>query len=102
MFIRTLLIASISHVLGFAAFAEDVPLIPRETLFGNPERANVQISPDGTQISYLAPLNGVLNVWVMPVAGGEATAITKSTDRPIRSYGFTLTPSSRRAKILYM
>ena len=47
MFIRTLLIASISHVLGFAAFAEDVPLIPRETLFGNPERANVQISPDG-------------------------------------------------------
>ena len=89
MFIRTLLVASISQVLGFAAMAGDVPLIPRETLFGNPERANVQISPDGTQISYLAPLDGVLNVWVMPVSGGEAAAITKSMDRPIRSYGWS-------------
>ncbi len=32
------------------------PLIPREVLFGNPERANPQISPDGTQIGYLAPV----------------------------------------------
>ena len=40
----------------------DVPLIPRDTLFGNPERAGVQISPNGKWISYLAPLDGVLNV----------------------------------------
>ena len=33
--------------------AEDtaVPLIPREVLFGNPDRAGVQISPDGTRLS---------------------------------------------------
>ena len=37
------------------------PLIPREVLFGNPERANPQISPDGTQLGYLAPVDGVLN-----------------------------------------
>ena len=29
-------------------------LIPREVLFGNPERTNPQISPDGTQLGYLA------------------------------------------------
>lgn len=40
------------------------PLIPREVLFGNPERADPQISPDGTQLGYLAPVNGVLNVWI--------------------------------------
>ena len=39
-------------------------LIPREVLFGNPERADPQISPDGTQIGYLAPVDGVLNVWI--------------------------------------
>ena len=29
-------------------------LIPRKTLFGNPERAQVTISPDGKQIAYLS------------------------------------------------
>ena len=79
-------------ILGFAlvipAFAEDVPLIPRDTLFGNPERTGVQISPDGRWISYLAPRDGVLNVWVMPSDGGEARPVTDSNDRPIRSYGW--------------
>ena len=68
--------------------AADPPLIPRATFFGNPERANVQISPDATMISYLAPLDGVLNVWIMPVDGGEPLAVTGSTQRPIRQYAW--------------
>ena len=40
--------------------------IPRKTLFGHPERTAVKISHDGTRIAYLAPLDGVLNVWVAP------------------------------------
>ena len=44
-----------------------VPLIPRQVLFGNPDRTQVKISPDGRKIGYLAPVNGVLNVWVGPV-----------------------------------
>ena len=51
------------------------PLIPRRTLFGNPDKALARISPDGKQLSYLAPVDGVLNVWVGPVddpAGGQA------------------------------
>ena len=38
-------------------------LIPRKTLFGNPERTAVTISHDGTRIAYLAPLDGVLPGW---------------------------------------
>src|SRR5262245_30754393 len=41
-------------------------LIPRDVLFGNPDKTSPQISPDGKFLSYLAPVDGVLNVWVGP------------------------------------
>ena len=41
-----------------------MPLIPRQVLYGNPERAEAAISPDGERLGYLAPVDGVLNVWV--------------------------------------
>jgi hypothetical protein len=44
-----------------------VDLIPREVLFGNPERISPHISPDGSQLAWIAPRDGVLNVWVAPV-----------------------------------
>jgi len=47
-------------------------LIARDALFGNPERALVQISPDGSQLSYIAPVDGVLNVWVGPADDPDA------------------------------
>ncbi|MBC03193.1 MAG: S9 family peptidase [Phycisphaerae bacterium] len=80
---------TMSTVPAAVASVEDIPLIPRETLFGNPERAGVQISPDGRWISYLAPRDGVLNVWVMSRDGGDPRPITDSTDRPIRSYSWS-------------
>ena len=43
-------------------------LIPRKVLFGNPDRVSPQLSPDGQKISFLAPVDGVLNVWVTSVA----------------------------------
>lgn len=42
-------------------------LIPREILFGNPERVSPHISPDGTRLAWIAPHDGVLNVWVAPL-----------------------------------
>ena len=65
-------------------------MIPRETLFGNPERATVRISHDGTRISYLAPVEGVLNVWVAPADSIHgARPVTKDTNRGIRFYFWT-------------
>lgn len=68
------------------AAAKQPDLIPREVFFGNPERAGVQLSPDGDRISFLAPLEGVLNVWVQTLGQDDARAITDATERPIRSY----------------
>ncbi|MXP45183.1 alpha/beta fold hydrolase [Allopontixanthobacter sediminis] len=63
------------------------PLIPREDLFGNPTRSSGQLSPDGQWLSWLAPKDGVMNVWIAP-ANDPSTArpMTGSTDRPIRQY----------------
>lgn len=43
-----------------------MPLIPRAALFGNPVKSQAQISPDGAHISWLAPLDGVMNLFVAP------------------------------------
>ncbi len=65
----------------------DQPLIPRQLLFGNPDRTMARISPDGRYVSYLAPLDGVLNVWVAPADDlSAAKAVTNDTGRGIRSY----------------
>ena len=65
-------------------------LIPRRVLFGNPERTSVRISHDGNLISYLAPLDGVLNVWVAPLdAIEDARPVTEDTERGIRVYRWT-------------
>jgi dipeptidyl aminopeptidase/acylaminoacyl peptidase len=68
------------------------PLIPREILFGNPDKAGVRISPDGKRLSFLAPVNNVLNVWVGPVSDpSKARPVTKDTKRGIRSYFWAYT-----------
>ena len=71
-------------------------LIPREVLFGNPERVSPQISPDATRLAWIAPRDGVLNVWVAPISGtGEggvdwdaAQVVTDDTDRGIRAFAW--------------
>lgn len=65
----------------------DVPLIPREILFGNPEKASPELSDDGSQLAFLAPVDGVLNVWVGPVDDiTAAKPVTEDKGRGIRSY----------------
>jgi dipeptidyl aminopeptidase/acylaminoacyl peptidase len=66
-----------------------VPLIPRAVLFGNPTYAAPTVSPDGTRLGYLAPDEGVLNVWVGPVeTPNQATPVTRDRGRGIRVFGF--------------
>jgi dipeptidyl aminopeptidase/acylaminoacyl peptidase len=67
-------------------------LIPREVLFGNPDKITVRLSPDGTRISYLASVYGVLNVWVGPADDPDsAKPVTNDTDRGIRIYFWAYT-----------
>ena len=43
---------------------KDIPLIPRKTIFDNPNYASPKVSPDGTKLAYLAPNEqGSLNIW---------------------------------------
>ncbi|MCC6484648.1 MAG: S9 family peptidase [Armatimonadetes bacterium] len=62
------------------------PLIPREILFGNPERMNVRLSPDGSKIGYIAPHEGVLNVWVRSLEGGDDRPVTFDKHRGIHAF----------------
>lgn len=67
--------------------SEAAALIPRDDLFGNPTRSNGRISPDGKWLSWLAPKDGVMNIWLAPTGNpDDARAMTSATDRPIRSY----------------
>lgn len=66
-----------------------VPLVPRAVLFGNPRRTSPEISPDGTLLGYLAPADGVLNVWVQPLDGAaEPVAVTNDRGRGVSAFGF--------------
>ena len=62
-----------------------IPLIPRVALFGNPSRHQARISPDGEWLTWLAPFEGVLNVWLAPAedvgASGAGDAGDGTPDR---------------------
>ncbi|HSU90314.1 MAG TPA: hypothetical protein VLI44_02615, partial [Sporolactobacillaceae bacterium] len=69
--------------------AQPPPLIPRENLLGNPERANPTISPDGKHLGWLAPdSHDVLQVWVQTNGKKDSRAVTAEKTRGISSYGW--------------
>ncbi|MBD3369261.1 prolyl oligopeptidase family serine peptidase [Candidatus Fermentibacteria bacterium] len=71
----------------------DLPLVPRRTYFGNPRKVLLRISPDGRRIGFLAPLDGVMNIWVAPLHGfEEAEPVTSNTHRGIRWFQWTYSP----------
>jgi dipeptidyl aminopeptidase/acylaminoacyl peptidase len=82
------LLAALFCVISLPATGQEgPPLIPREDLFGNPDKADAQISPNGKWLAWLAPVHGVLNVWVAPIGDpAAAVPITADTKRGIRIY----------------
>jgi len=84
-------LALVASVLAGCATPEP-ELISREVLFGNPDKSSVQVSPDGTKMSYRAPVDGVMNVWVGPADDpAVAEPVTHDTDRGIRIYFWAYT-----------
>ena len=92
MYLKLLaLITLISMIVGYfflpKSSAQSETLIPRHVLFGNPDKRSVTLSPNAEYLSYLAPSNGVLNVWVAPRKDiTAAKVITDDNSRGIRSY----------------
>jgi dipeptidyl aminopeptidase/acylaminoacyl peptidase len=102
MTMRTMLLAACAGATLAAvpaAAQTGAPLIAREKFFGNPTRAAGRLSPDGLWLSWIAPRDGVLNIWVAPASDPKAArALTAERQRPIRSYYWS--PDSRQ--ILYI
>ena len=71
---------------------KETQLIPRSVLFGNPQKAAARISPNGKWLSYLAPVNGILNVFVAPADDiTKAKQVTDDKTRDIRGYSWAYT-----------
>jgi dipeptidyl aminopeptidase/acylaminoacyl peptidase len=64
------------------------PLIDREILFGNPEIAGAQISPNGQYLAFVKPWKDTRNVYVKGVNEPFSAAhlLTSETKRPVAGY----------------
>jgi len=92
IFLAITILFSLGIIMSCKPSSKEVPLISRDVLFGNPDKASLQISPDGKYISFLAPVNNVLNVWVGPAGEPEkAEPVTKDTNRGIRIHFWAYT-----------
>lgn len=67
------------------------PLIDRDLIFGNPEIANAQLSPDGKYIAFLKPWKDTRNVYVKAVGEpfSAARLLTTESKRPVAGYFWT-------------
>jgi dipeptidyl aminopeptidase/acylaminoacyl peptidase len=84
--VAILLVLCSVAALAELCFAEEPGLIPRNVIFGNPEKTAPQISPDGTMLAYLAPRGGVLNVWIKTIGKEDDRAVTADSIRGIFNY----------------
>jgi dipeptidyl aminopeptidase/acylaminoacyl peptidase len=85
--VATTALVAVAAVAQTSQSPSGVPLIERAKLFGNPTRTGGQLSPDGKWLGFIAPRDGVLNVWVAPVdRPNDARPLTAEKVRPIRSY----------------
>jgi dipeptidyl aminopeptidase/acylaminoacyl peptidase len=65
------------------------PLIPRDIIFGNPEKASPHLSPDAARLAWIAPdAKNVLQVWVQTVGRDDAKIVTADKKRGIRQFAW--------------
>ena len=82
-----LIAAMLVPLTGAAQVADEDRLIPRKDIFGDPTRTLPAISPNGKNIAYIAPRDGVLNVFVAPNDNiAAAKPITVDKKRGIREF----------------
>ncbi|MFI4938482.1 MAG: alpha/beta fold hydrolase [Candidatus Berkiellales bacterium] len=72
-------------------------MIPRSVLFSDPDKALPKLNPQGNTLSFLAPHQGELNLWLAPIeALAEATPVS-SSQNPIQDHWW----SARGDYLLY-
>jgi dipeptidyl aminopeptidase/acylaminoacyl peptidase len=69
-----------------ASIAQGAREIPLRDFFRNPEQTAHQVSEDGQYLSWAAPYERRLNVFVRPTKGGDAVRVTSETARDIAGY----------------
>jgi dipeptidyl aminopeptidase/acylaminoacyl peptidase len=86
--------ASAAVAVALLAARADRTLLARKILFGNDDRSDVQISPDGQRIGWLAASQGNLNLYVSPADDlKKAHPVTQETALTIRSWRWTFDPN---------
>ena len=81
---------SITAEASIAPAKAELAIIARRDLFSSPDHIEPRLSPDGKMLAWLAPVGGILNVWVAPATNVEAAkAITNDGKRGIRVYHWT-------------
>lgn len=85
-FLKAVLVAASLLVAPLAAQAQAAKQVPLRDFFKNPEQVGHQVSPDGKYLSWAAPYERRMNVFVRPLAGAAATRVTSETARDINSY----------------
>jgi dipeptidyl aminopeptidase/acylaminoacyl peptidase len=81
MRVRSFLVTLIPLTLLQAQTIPLRPLIPRATLFGQPEHTYPQLSPNGLQIAYQRKFAGVAEVWVRTLGTNDDHAVTPAASQ---------------------
>lgn len=85
-FVRLAALAAVLAVPGVVS-AELPPIISRDVLFGNPERTQPRLSPDGQRLAWIAPdKKNVLQVWVKTLGKDDDKMVTADKKRGIRQF----------------
>jgi dipeptidyl aminopeptidase/acylaminoacyl peptidase len=90
-----LLVLTISCSISHAGLPE---LVTRQEIFANPVKKDPLISPDGAKLAYLAPDDGVMNVYVKTIGSDDDCCVTADSSRGIRRYAW----SGDSRSILYL
>lgn len=85
LFLMTALLGALV-LIACSCAPKEAKLIPREVLFGNPLKARPRVSPDGTMLAYIAPVDSVLNVWIRTIGKDDDRPITHDADQGIYRY----------------
>ena len=75
----------------------EVPIIPLEDFFRNPQNTHFELSPDGKYIASLRPWKNRLNIFIQKTGDNNLTQITNSEKRDITKFFWV-----SNEKILYL